>query len=98
MAALAQAGRRYVRVVQPGPELEDADRVPAAAGMADTQAAQASDPARTATQAGEATRDPSGELPAGIRLGHFKIDRKLGAGGMGEVYLATDLALDRPVA
>jgi uncharacterized RDD family membrane protein YckC len=38
------------------------------------------------------------ELPAGLRLGHFRIERKLGAGGMGEVYLATDLALDRPVA
>ena len=39
-----------------------------------------------------------GELPAGVRLGHFQISKKLGAGGMGEVYLATDLALDRPVA
>ena len=38
------------------------------------------------------------ELPAGLRLGHFQISKKLGAGGMGEVYLATDLALDRPVA
>jgi hypothetical protein len=37
-------------------------------------------------------------IAAGSRLGHFRIERKLGAGGMGEVYLATDLALDRPVA
>jgi len=33
-----------------------------------------------------------------MQLGHFRIERRLGAGGMGEVYLATDLALDRPVA
>jgi hypothetical protein len=42
--------------------------------------------------------EPQGELAAGMRLGHFQITKKLGAGGMGEVYLATDLALDRPVA
>src|SRR5579884_4316047 len=34
----------------------------------------------------------------GTQLDHFRIERKLGAGGMGEVYLATDLMLDRPVA
>ncbi|MEO8843317.1 MAG: protein kinase [Kofleriaceae bacterium] len=56
--------------------------------------------ANTATLAAPPTtpRAPSTELPEGLRLGHFRIDKKLGAGGMGEVYLATDVALDRPVA
>ncbi|MEO8549963.1 MAG: protein kinase [Kofleriaceae bacterium] len=54
--------------------------------------------ARTATLAASQPATVGDELPAGLRLGHFRIDRKLGAGGMGEVYLATDLALDRPVA
>ena len=53
---------------------------------------------RTATE-GAAPRRPAGpDLATGMRLGHFQIAKKLGAGGMGEVYLATDLALDRPVA
>ena len=37
-------------------------------------------------------------ISSGVQLGHFRIEKPLGAGGMGEVYLATDLALDRPVA
>jgi hypothetical protein len=53
---------------------------------------------RTATERPAASRPHSSELSSGMRLGHFQITRKLGAGGMGEVYLASDLALDRPVA
>src|SRR5262252_6179975 len=37
-------------------------------------------------------------LPAGTRLGRYEIIAPLGAGGMGEVYLAQDTRLDRKVA
>jgi hypothetical protein len=50
------------------------------------------------TQTAPGTPARGSELSAGLRLDHFRIEKKLGAGGMGEVYLATDLALDRPVA
>ena len=34
----------------------------------------------------------------GTNLGHYKIDRRIGRGGMGEVYAAVDLKLNRRVA
>src|SRR6266567_1426858 len=38
------------------------------------------------------------ELEADRNLSHYRIVSKLGAGGMGEVYLAQDTKLDRKIA
>lgn len=41
---------------------------------------------------------PRANLGVGTTIGGFRIEKKLGAGGMGEVYLAKQLSMDRDVA
>jgi serine/threonine protein kinase/Tfp pilus assembly protein PilF len=38
------------------------------------------------------------DLSAGLRIGHYEICERIGAGGMGEVYLASDLTAGRKAA
>jgi CHASE2 domain-containing sensor protein/tRNA A-37 threonylcarbamoyl transferase component Bud32 len=44
------------------------------------------------------TTTPSGPAPPGARLGRYEVERHLGRGGMGDVYLVRDTVINRRVA
>ena len=47
---------------------------------------------------GAAVSVPEKKAAPGVVLGDFLIEQSLSQGGMGEVYIARQLSLDRPVA
>src|SRR5258705_10582279 len=53
---------------------------------------------RPAPPAGIAANQGGAAALANRRLAHFRLEKPLGKGGMGEVGMASDMALDRPVA
>ena len=61
-------------------------------------------PTRRGPTAGEVTSPPvtgalpSGHAPPGTRLGRYEVERHLGRGGMGDVYLVRDTVINRRVA
>jgi len=73
----------------------------AAEGLAETVVPSA--PAKNLDETVVGPQAPGGASPAAARpaetvIGDFRIQRKLGQGGMGAVYLAHQISLDRPCA
>jgi serine/threonine protein kinase len=50
------------------------------------------------TTAADSTQRGGDVLEAGVQIGDFRIERRIGAGGMGIVYQAWQVSLNRPVA
>jgi len=65
---------------------------------ADTRTEQMPDPAQDARKADDAQSGLPSVLPKGTRLGHFEVQSVIGRGGMGMVYKALDVSLQRFVA
>lgn len=104
-------GRMMKEEANPDPSLEATVAQTPAADPNRTQLEPSADPNQTQLEAGADTAQAAAKVPAASnappapaagkkvqQLGDFKIIKKLGQGGMGAVYLAHQVSLDRPCA
>ncbi|MBI3724371.1 protein kinase [bacterium] len=88
---MQQPGRRTPPPPPPPPPPGRTPVPPTRTGSSSSGLAQSDPGATEAMQRGEAPG-------VGRRLGDFTLEKKIGQGGMGEVYRARQISLDRPVA
>jgi predicted Ser/Thr protein kinase len=71
---------------------------PTAPGMTATPPPTRAVPPTIAAAPAQPTALPSGPAPPGARLGRYEVERHLGRGGMGDVYLVRDTIINRRAA
>jgi serine/threonine-protein kinase len=95
---LARFDNTYKDVAARLRRLMDSDRAKPKAATADPAAAQASMSATTPDLRAPGERPAPAAVPDAERLGRYQLEREIGRGAMGIVYLGRDTAINRMVA
>src|SRR5437762_5368985 len=97
-AALDQEPEQVARFVDTACEGDDVLRRKVEALLASHQRADSFIETSTVGIAARIIENGQADLLVGQTFGHYKISKRIGSGGMGEVYLATDMTAGRKAA